>query len=155
MLDKRPEYSPWQFGSGIYEGQVDKEGNACGQGKWKCTEPTDHWSDKGTTIEGSFKDNLPDGFAIMVYGIDKERYEGEWSKGRLHGKVTHYTCEGDIYNEVYKHGNEVWSEELTEPDTVHFGDGMKRWYNIPYQTDEELEEIKKRLKEEEEKKKLE
>ena len=67
MLDKYSADSTKQFGSGIYEGQVDKEGNACGQGKWKCTEPTDHWNYKGTIIEGSFKDNLPDGFGEHLH----------------------------------------------------------------------------------------
>ena len=67
MLDQRPNDSTDKLGSGIYEGQVDKEGNACGQGKWKCTEPTDNWTLKGTTIEGSFKDNLPDGFGEHLH----------------------------------------------------------------------------------------
>ena len=67
MLDKLPYDSTDKLGSGIYEGQVDKEGNACGQGKWKCTEPTDDWREKRTTIEGSFKDNLPDGFGEHLH----------------------------------------------------------------------------------------
>ena len=64
-LEKDPIRSDYKkrFGSGIYEGQTNKEGYACGQGKWKCTDPFDDcWYNKGTTIEGSFKDDLPHGF---------------------------------------------------------------------------------------------
>ena len=78
--------SQYKFGSGIYEGQTNKEGYACGQGKWKCTDPFDDcWYNKGTTIEGSFKDNLPDGFGkhlnliILIYEITYEScsYHGD------------------------------------------------------------------------------
>ena len=54
-----------QYGFGIYEGQCDKDGNTCGEGRWVCTEPTKVVRDvnyKGVTFEGCFKDDSPEGF---------------------------------------------------------------------------------------------
>ena len=56
------------YGYGIYEGQCDKEGNTCGEGRWVCTEPnkfTDHrakFNYKGVTFFGCFRNDAPDGF---------------------------------------------------------------------------------------------
>ena len=59
------------YGFGIYEGQCDKDGNTCGEGRWYCTEPTkftDHRAGvnyKGCTYEGTFKSDVPDGFGEL------------------------------------------------------------------------------------------
>ena len=53
-----------RYGFGIYEGQCDKAGNACGEGRWLCTEPVEGrlvW--KGVTLQGCFKGNNPEGFS--------------------------------------------------------------------------------------------
>ena len=52
-----------RYGFGIYEGQCDKSGNVCGEGRWHCTEPVEGRDDwKGVIIEGCFKGNEPEGF---------------------------------------------------------------------------------------------
>ena len=61
-----------RYGFGIYEGQCDKDGNSCGQGRWVCTEPDAElvrtkpgFNYKGLTLEGCFKDDLLEGFATL------------------------------------------------------------------------------------------
>ena len=53
-----------RYGFGIYEGQCDKTGSICGEGRWYCTEPSANKPEwKGCIIEGCFKGNLPEGFS--------------------------------------------------------------------------------------------
>ena len=59
------------YGYGIYEGQCDKDGNSCGEGRWLCTESaqfTDHRRNldyKGCTFQGMFKNDCPEGFGEL------------------------------------------------------------------------------------------
>ena len=62
-----------RYGFGIYEGQCDKNGNTCGEGRWVCTEPPpgrDPW--KGIVVEGTFKNDIPTGFGMFFLSIDSD-----------------------------------------------------------------------------------
>ena len=55
-----------RYGFGIYEGQCDKAGNACGEGRWYCTEPVVGRPDwKGVILTGCFQNNAPEGFSKL------------------------------------------------------------------------------------------
>ena len=54
------------YGFGIYEGQCTKNGDTCGMGFWRCTEPPAHKAKDwlGLTYEGYFKNDRPQSFGM-------------------------------------------------------------------------------------------
>ena len=92
-------YSWYEY---TYIGELDKQGNACGHGI--ALPRTDYNADqryiKQLTYEGTFLNNHPHGICKYCSDSDKikgavteqglEQIEGEWHKGKCHGKYTHY-----------------------------------------------------------------
>ena len=67
----RKEFEHELFGWGVFEGQSDKFGNTCGEGRWYCTDATAHLDlgsgfkrpTLGIVQEGCWKDDNPVGYS--------------------------------------------------------------------------------------------
>lgn len=82
----------------VYEGDVDNNGDATGQGK--LTEPD------GSTYSGGFKNLQNDGYGEVFYA-DGLKYKGYWKEGELDGPGTLYSASGQSWSMVYSNGVDI------------------------------------------------
>ena len=52
------------------------------------------------------------------------KLEGERKEGRLHGRLTYYKVNSDVFNEVWKNNYRVSSIKVEAPEDAWFGDGQ-------------------------------
>lgn len=87
-----------------YEGQKQR-GMKHGRGKFvSCT---------GEILEGEWKNNDMDGFGTMYYRDGRIAYQGDWKRGRFHGKGAVYNinpvpCTGGINWKDFNEIEEYW-----------------------------------------------
>ena len=58
----------------------------------------------GDTYEGEFADNRFDGYGVVDYSSQGERYAGEWRKGKYNGSGTLYLNDGSKITAIWQDG---------------------------------------------------
>nr|ADD95709.1 hypothetical protein [uncultured organism MedDCM-OCT-S04-C107] len=82
----------------MYTGQFDKAGYRHGVGLFR-------WNKTQDVYEGSFKNGLPDGAGVYVWGTNMQRYIGQFSMGRKHGLGVFRAVDfGETYEGQFENG---------------------------------------------------
>jgi hypothetical protein len=106
------------YGWGEYEGQCDKNGNTCGEGRYICRSSHRY----GSTMTGTFKNDEAHGFTCEYSSKFGNRFYGEYRDGKEHGKVTCYSNGGGINNQEWNNGDQGRCTNVSE---------AQAWFSIP------------------------
>ena len=111
-----------------YVGELDQSNRMCGKGELTYKHPDFETNGKNGSSLGYY-DYSGTFFSDKFHGVGKQMwpdfiYEGEYRNGRRHGRSTHYTNEGKVFNVTYENGKPLSPDrQVIKPIDAWYGEG--------------------------------